>query len=157
MVFLMTQEAKPQGKAQVQTQDTEIIIHAGQEFNTRHPWVVEQIKVLATKAIEGQMDCSWLYGRTVVVANTVDYDLPMHVVHIGDKRLAIVDDPSEEMLLKLIDKGYDAMALATRGRLSPDGRTKKYPDKDCNNIEEALISLVDNDDAPFIDPDFQGQ
>lgn len=146
--------AEPQASA-VQDEN-DIIIQAGQEFNARHPWVVEQIREFATKGTPDHIHCSWLYGKTVVVANTVDYDLPMHVVYIGNKRLAIVDDPSKEMLDKLKRESFDAIALATNGRADPEHpRSKRVPGDERNHIEEALISLIDDNKTLFIDPDFR--
>lgn len=145
-------------RAAMQQDENEIIVQEGREFSARHPWVVEQIKEFASKGTSDRIHCSWLSGKTVVVARTNDDDIPMHVVHIGNKRLAIVDDPTKEMLNRLRQEGFDAFALATEGRAHPDGRVKKRRSgKEFNHLEEALISLVDDNETTFIDPDFRGQ
>lgn len=140
--------------------ESEIYIEAGRVFSARHPWVVEQIKELAERSTGAgdnlKIHCSWLFGKDVMVVNAVDDEMPMHIVHIGDKRMAIVDDPSRETLSKLIDGQFAAMALATEGRPHPDHRFKeRRPGREFNHIEEALVSLVDPEPTLFIDPDFQ--
>lgn len=142
-----------------QKKKKDIVIVVGHEFNHRHRWLTGQIKGLTKSRPNNTPVCSWLHGMTIGRVGFVDSDMAMFVVHIGDKKLAIVDDTSRAVLEQLKTQGYDAIALATNGRADPEDPTgkKRVPGDDRNHIEEALISLIDSDQTPFIDPDFRNR
>lgn len=151
--------AEGEDLAESPTDVSEIYIEAGREFSNRHPWVVDQIEELTTKTVklkevrDRQPACSWLFGKEVFPVNATDAEMPMHIVHIGDKRIAIVDDPSRETLSKLIDDKYAAMVVVTKEMAPAEEGEERKP----NHLEEGLISLVDPHPTLFIDPEFRGK